>query len=876
MACARTGSTFSGQAGRWASVLVLLAFLGFGGQGLPSALPAAIAQNAGEGGEGRPVLGSGRVRLEGVRLGVGDRVRPGSWAGVLVQFQNRGERELEVLLRVETPDADGDRVLFERVVTANPGVRQSAWVYTRVPHPVIQGAGLLVSVHEALEAPLGETPTGFRAGELYDRQAVVPTQTGLVSPGAAMIGIVGRFPLGLTTLGERLNESGADTLPQGHERTELVGQLRPQDLPDRWMGLESFHTLVWAGEPPSELRSDAAEAIAEWVTRGGHLVVVLPAVGQEWVTRGGNELFDLLPRVRVRRMDDVSYEAFRPLLTADGSVELPSRGTVHVLEPDAGAEPGEGRIVLAGPSGEGLVARRHLGAGAVTLIGLDLNDAMFRRAGLAEVGAFWNRVLGRRGQADPNWRLAEIAKTGLVFQRSDTIYLDDAIGEEIAKTGRAAAGVLLGVVVFALYWAIAGPVGYAVLKGVRRTRYAWVAFLATAGVFTAIAWGGATALRPKTPSIEHLTVLTHVHGQPVQRARTWVSLLIPDYGSAHVRVGREGETMTIRDRRLRLHQAMAPWEARSVESRAGGGFPDTRAYAIESRAPESARIPARQTVKQLRADWAGATEWGLMPRVPTGEDGRAGALIASSALDAAPWQVDGELVHELPGELRDVRIIVVKAQTTATGLSGDRLLANAGAFALRDPWSPGVRLNLSEVTGRGAIAEVRTQRNAQSASEFLDVLTPQGGGLRALPGTVQVPLDRRLMALALYGHLRPPELVPVRGPAQLVALRSEMHGLDLSRWFTEPCVIVLGTVVQRGEGAGGSPVPILVDGQAARANGRTLVAWVYPLPDDPPRLRGVDEGGEAGAAPGTNPASAPGVAPGVAVPPAPAGGGSEF
>lgn len=789
-----------------------------------------------------PNFGTGRVRIQGVRLGVGERIRPGSWAGVLVEFQNQGDRELEVLLRVEIPDADGDRALYERVVTANPGVRQSAWLYARLPHSLQGGSGVVVSTHEAIEAGFGETPTGFRAGDLYDRRIAVSAPSGHLSPGTGMIGVLGRFPIGLGPLGERRQgQGGGEFLPQGHERTEVVGQLQAGDLPDRWLGLESMHTLIWAGESPTGLRADAGEAIAEWVMRGGHMVVILPPVGQEWLSRGGNELFDLLPRVRVTRREGVAYERLRPMLTREPDVALPELGALHVLEPEAAAERGEARVILATPEGEPIVVRRLVGAGAVTVIGLDLSDGVLRRSGLPEVGMFWNRVLGRRGTADPRWRLDELGREGIAFDRSDSVFLDDVIGDEIAKTGRAAAGVLLGVIVFALYWAIAGPVGYAVLRGTKRTRHAWMAFLLTGAAFTAIAWGGATALRPKTVSAEHLTFLTHVHGQPVQRARSWASLLIPDYGSAVVRVG-DDDAVTVGGRRYRLHHALAAWETRSADQSLRGGFPDTRSYSIEARDPSSARFPARQTVKQVRADWAGATTWGGMPRVRTPADGSIGELRVSTASEAAPWQVEGQLVHDLPGELRDVRIIVVKGQVTL-GASPDLLAANAGAFALRDPWSPGSVLDLGEVTGRTS-GEGRAGRDALAAATFLENLTPTGGRQTALGGTVQIPLDRRLVALALYGQLQPPQLMPMRTPPQVVSLRSETHGLDLGRWFTEPCVIVVGTVVQRAEENARGPIPLTVNGQAVRSGGRTVVAWVYPLPDEPPRVRLSGEGAE--------------------------------
>jgi hypothetical protein len=71
-----------------------------------------------------------------------------------------------------------------------------------------------------------------------------------------------------------------------------------------------------------------------------------------------------------------------------------------------------------------------------------------------------------------------------------------------------------------------------------------------------------------------------------------------------------------------------------------------------------------------------------------------------------------------------------------------------------------------------------------------------------------------------------------------------VHGLDLSRWLTQPCVIVIGHLVQ--EDAGACPVPLTVDGTEIGSRGRTVVRWVYPLPPAPPRFAEPDSEPGAG------------------------------
>lgn len=109
---------------------------------------------------------------------------------------------------------------------------------------------------------------------------------------------------------------------------------------------------------------------------------------------------------------------------------------------------------------------------------------------------------------------------------------------------------------------------------------------------------------------------------------------------------------------------------------------------------------------------------------------------------------------------------------------------------------------------------------------------------------------QRLRWLAFFNLLGPPERNNNFQPAA-VARHEATHGLDLSRWSTHQCVIIIGTL--RLEGAarrrcrwGWRPT-----GRSAKPyySGPTVVRWVYPLPDDPPEVPVVTMP-EAGVQPG--------------------------
>lgn len=785
----------------------------------------------------------GEIELRVLRLGPGGLARRGSWAGVLVELRDRGLQQREIVLRAKVEDRDGDEAWLERVVASNPGFAQSFWLYLRLPHGA--GTPVAVTAHEAEEVPVtGEGPSGlagFAAGRVLARAELGLDRAAPATEG--LYGVIGTADLGLrqyaaTTAGERFS-------PAGHEVTRVAVGIGVEELPDRWQGLAAVEVLAWgrgAGAGPEALSPDQARALREWVARGGHLVVALPtASAGVWLSGVDNPIADLLPAVGepVRR-EGVDLGAYRGLLTIDSLRELPGSEIVQSFRRAEGAGSQAYVPILEGPGGEDLVVRRLVGSGMVTLVGLDLASPALRSAGLPEAEAFWHRVLGRRG-AIVSGSAGLATRFGPEIERvavnRDPAVFDGDFEEQIDKSRRAAAGVLLGFGVFLVYWLVAGPVGFWLLSKWGLRRHAWTAFAATAVVFTGIAWSGAAYLRPATIETEHLTLLEQVHGQAVQRGRSWASVLVPWYGRAEISVGSgvadEGTDPAAEAVGLReWHDLLSPW---SPAERSGlvGGFPDNRGYRMDARSPDLALVPARSTVKPFRFDWAGAGVWG-MP-TPVGLPGEVSVPELSFREDGT---IDGVLMHGLPGALEDVVLLWVTGQTdvrvAGARSAGRGLLARVRAVKLVDPWPAGQRLDLLARTSEG-----------EAGATYLEDLLGSGRRLgRGLGGNSGGSIDERLVALSLFGQLPPPDLESdaVVGRAPILATRTEGHGWDLSRWFTQPCLIVLGHVVQSGDPEGG-PVPVRVDGRIPEASGRTLVRWIYPMRGNAPGYGGSSMGG---------------------------------
>ncbi len=797
------------------------------------------------------------VRIDLESFGIGGVVRAGSWCGIRLSITEQTSERREVIVRLGLPDADGDLSEYRTVVSTNPGVRQPVTLYARIPSGFTGDPTPIVGVYEALEEGDGTGALGYREGELIAQLRLPrsPVTDSVLLAGQGAMMVVGNRTMGLDAYSDGI-DSQSSYMPFGHEQARVIRGVSPDDLPDRWFGLSPYAEIIWSEGSPVGVSLDQARALREWVQRGGHLVVVLPVVGNDWLALENQELATLLPRVSIERRESQPVADYMPMLAVTPDVLLRRPITVHALDPLAEAEPREAMTILSGPDGRAVVSRRLVGVGAVTLVGLDLPGLEARRGspsatnfvpqnsvspGVPEADVFWHRVLGRRGALMSKAGVEQYNRRPNSAEISNRTFswVDSDVGDEINLTGQAATGVLLGIAVFALYWLIAGPGGFFGLKSRDLTRHAWVAFVGAGLVFTGLAWGGAWAIKPKALTFDHLTFLDHVYGERLQRTRTIASVMIPAYGEASVEVGTEAELAV--GGRGRYAHVVSPWEASDGTARTGGvGFPDSRGYPIDSRAPSKLTFPARSTVKQVEMEWLGGMDWqGIRPMPLEGED----FGVVRRASDATRSTLEGVLSHNLPGELTNVHVFVIERQaaleagsqrlvpSSRTGIKRDepagQLLAVGSAHKLDLPWPTGEPRSLSQLTVTRPPLQPFMDGLAQRPSAGI-------GEFSARP--TQGSLDQRLVAMSFFNQLTPPKFgtTQTRGPALM--RRATSQTLDLSRWFTQPCVVVIGILEIEGKESCPTPFRVRINGQVRtpQVRGRTLVRWVYPLEELPP------------------------------------------
>jgi hypothetical protein len=792
------------------------------------------------------------------KFGVGNEARCGDTAGIRLVLVDSAASNRTVLIRLSRLDPDGDTIESERVITTNPGIKQGVWFYTRVPYDVYErraGSGLVATAFEAIEeqSPAPGQPA-FTPGRVLARSLIEPKAGSLQPRTIGLLAVTGTAHLGLRDYSPDRAGSPVPWAAGRGEATRVVQGIEVEDMPDQWHGWAAYETLVWTKGEPSELKGERARAIREWVQRGGHLVIVLPAVGQTWTNRQSNELFAILPTVSIRRREGVDMEPYRPMLVGrkevleeieEGKVlrrdiVLPRSAVVHTFAPTPEAASWDAISVLNGPDGECVVTRRLVGLGCVTLVGLDL------LRGSTDIQAFGHRVLGKRGKIPT---AVEARTAGAQNTLGSASILDVGISRELneRQQGKSATGLLLGFVLFIVYWLIAGPLGFAILRHRKQTAHAWVGFFISGVAFTAIAWAGATSLRPKKIEVSHVTLFDHVYGQPSQRSRTWASILLPEYGDSILRVGEPDAASAA----TATWDFIAPWETSDDDARRAS-FPDARAYRVDARTPDSMRVPTRATVKEIIADWSGGTIW-RMPVPDVAADGSESKIEWSQPIPGEPPILKGILRHELPGPLKDLKILLIREQDDfpPSGSAPTESWFSKGRILYYSEWKPGEPLDL-ELLQQGLKPGDAALRG------FLDQLVPPPASGAMSMGWTPTPAEPvqpqpRLVA-AMFTPMLPwvaTDQASFISPS--VGLRSATHGWDLARWFTHPCVIIIGEL------EGPTPTPFFVDGERVASQGKTYVRWVYPLPSKPPGFRDNDlkkalpEAAQPDAPPGPSP-----------------------
>ncbi len=727
------------------------------------------------------------LEISPTQVGVGGVVRPGSWMPLQIRVDNTAGSHRRVRCQWLLSDIDGDRVVAGRVVSLTGGRVQSIWLYAMPP--------LQVDAKTTWQVQIKDDKTGAL---LAATEVVIPQ---LIEPDKAIIAVTGAGALGLGPYQEYHTQ---------HEPIRVVRGVGPERLPDRWYGYQSLHTLVWTPDSldPSSpvVSSQTLKAVSQWVHRGGHLVVVLPSTGELWT---GSPLGDLLPDVKIETLTDVFAPSALGLYVQQQTLDL---CTLHPRD-----EASDVAVLLWDATGEHPVVVAHqVGFGRVTLVGIDLTDRRILKMRLPNGPGFWGAIMRWRS---PAYRPDQIQEREKKEQIVSTLVRTEVetgafVAPLVSMRGTYTLALLLAMMIFGVYWLVAGPVGFYALKYKGHQRHAWTGFVLAILVFSGITWGGAYMVRPTKSKIEHFSVLDIDHSAGLVRAYSWLSLFVARHGEVVVAVD---PAVKKNNQNTMACPGLPPLRKQSV-------FLDPQTYHFNAASPSQISFPFRSTAKQLTLSWAKGEKSQEAKgyesyRLPRGE------IILQNN-----WP-SGTLVHALPGALKDVLWVYCPGNGQEPWV-----------WRQKEPWRPGMPLTLGLSAARKAKPDRLIRKPSRSAPN------DWGGYLWQLLGNkplyrlagnenpnLQVAnneIRSGTELLTFYDTLPPPKywepLSMLRTDGPIHFMRSLGRELDWSGMTHFKRLIFIGYLDEAP-----LPIPMTVDQEVIPSVGRVAVRWMYHLSEKP-------------------------------------------
>ncbi|MCH2136922.1 MAG: hypothetical protein MK101_10125 [Phycisphaerales bacterium] len=701
------------------------------------------------------------------------------------------------VLELAFTNTDGDTVQQRTNVSILPGANLSRWMIVTPPDA---------------DTPLQATLTDETGVPLSTSSAIAPSA--LASPlerDQSLILLVGTDRGGLETL-EAFNDQ------QVTNASTRIAMIEAFDLPDVQGALGGVQTIIWSDGAPPEAKG--AEVVLDAVRSGAHLLLLPPALGAPWGEGAGNLTtaagFDGPPTPV-----EVSPQAISHLL------DVPAAGDGLLLPLLPSTSPWT--PVLEDASGQPIVIRRPHGFGQITVSALD--PSRLALAGLgsaagrpprADLERFWGATLARRDL--PSLPELDRASTEERFRHPRTAArgnLTDALPTHWLARSMRVSGRLITVTLFALVWVlVAGGLLWRLTNRRGRHVFVWPALGGLSLAFALVAWALGSVMMPSETHVRHVTVLDHVSGTPLHRARSWIDLQLPGSGNRQIDLGQTSSHWAL----LRHWQ---PQGATAIS------FGDSRRLPLADRS-DALVVAARDATSRMHLDWTGLADpedWGrVLTSVPDDrvrvEDGR----------------LKGSLVNRLPLSLHNVSVIWIQDRLRVPGAGGDWL----------DPLLAGRPL----VAGQWWGLAPGTLLPGESIDLSLTRPSPESDLLRRVfdmqrmptPGTGLLGADddqiRNAMELLSVWSLTAPRAWAVPPPPRSEETAQErrqreappqwnlphrMFGrsLDLGPWLASEAIIVLAWV-EPSE----LPVDLRIDGEAPDAqDGRMLIRWILPLTD---------------------------------------------
>jgi hypothetical protein len=432
--------------------------------GLLSAASAAVAQQ--------------EVQVSG-SAGWGGRVIRGEHAPVNIDLDNRGKKDIELVIAVtwaatfatqsrENPSL-GD-VFGRSGPVHHVAVTLPAKTRKRISLTLLTPDSSQMSVWAFAEDSKGRT---VARGELLAR---------VFDANKRIVGVVG------TARPEGLEDGSVD-----------IANIGADELPEDWQGYSALEALVWLDGRATEIRSTAqVDALKQWISGGGRFCV---ARGNT-IGLAGTPIAELLP---------AKLGATREVASLGGG-PLPD-GPAVILD----CTPRKGAILRAETGGSPLVVQANRDGGRVIFAAFDPSRPPF--SGWSESKAFWKWLLDiNRAPPPPKTNEEQAPRAiGSRLLAHQAGRFPDVAAPEIG-------GLFLLII---LYLVVVGPLDYVLLRWLKKLEYTWFTFPAYVVLFTLFILLVGGAFIQRAAHQREITVVDHFPETNFVRSRALSAVLAP-------------------------------------------------------------------------------------------------------------------------------------------------------------------------------------------------------------------------------------------------------------------------------------------------------------------------------------------------------------
>jgi hypothetical protein len=791
-----------------------------------------FAQNEEAGGAG--VAESGPVRGEVVSIGIGGvegkggLYRPGAWVPVRVRLENRSGKVVTGRLGVEQPDLDGDKAMsvgakFVLEPSAEP---RDFWLYYW-PRP---DDGTEGSVKRILV--LDETGTGQ------------PVATISAPHGAAAADRIepkdfetGRSARWVVVLGSKA--VGFENFWKAWGGTEGVRMsLLPSanDLPDNVLGLDGVDVIVWEADEikPSDLAPEfQMKAMLDWVEAGGHLIITAGQQADE--LKRAARLKDALPMeiTGTREVDAKDVAG----LTWTGNEFATKGGKISQL---VGTIRGDFARPVQGTAG-GAFAEHPLavtgvyGRGAVTLLTVNAAAPEMTEGLRGDMAMkFWDQIAG--------WSASDL-KTDAEYQREqnlpDTQRTKEGVELRVGKglsslidvTEVTQVRLLVAVLFLAVYWLLAGPIGYLILRAYKVAHWSWWVFGGTVVAASGLAAGVVMVLHLTNYDLRHKTVVLGVVNRRGVTAIGYYGIFAPASGQLTVEEPYSGGLSYLAPLCEPTDEPVQP-------------FADPQSYVLYDDRAWGPSPVFRNTLKKMEGRWTGERE---------GLEGHAEVTRARGAVLYNNATFTGELTNHTGYDLERVQVIVGGWNATSERTQGYVYDVDLGKGV---KWGNGQKIDLAttvkpelgtHMAGMGAMSLDDELRGL--ADQYSQAPSMLGYGTRFMaPAPAPAVDEGNDLLYVLLDAMLPRN---VTDSDRRNAVRGLARGMDATKLLDAAGGLVIARAgnLSKKEFVD-SPVALRVNGKPVAGRGDVLFVWALPL-----KAPGVDAlnargGGGAGAGAG--------------------------